>query len=407
MYTLILTAIHFAASADISPTFTVASPADERRSGQIVRLNPDSSVVLTEGLQTTTIKDVFSLRRIDRPLPPPPTGPHLITTTGDRIAGVLIGGDAQSLRYLPSGLKLKTEDAWKVPLSSAAVVWLSATPADTPTDPVRYDWLAGNRNRDVFRFRNGDIDLGTLTGLDPDAIEPQFAFRPTQGAARTLRGNELEAVGFNPALARTRKPKGPYAHVILMNSSRLDLITPTIAADVLNGETLFGLKVRIPISDILSLDVFQGKATYLSDLKPKKVEQTGFLSVTWPWVADRNVQGSASLRVETLAGKSTFDKGLGTHPRSLLNYDLGGKFNRFEAIIGLDPEAHVRSQAALRVLVDGKEQDIPGLATLKAGNALPIRVSIQGAKELILVTDFGSAGGVGADVNWCEARVVE
>jgi len=406
MYTLIFTAIHFAASADISPTFTVVSPADERRSGQIVRLNPDFSVVLTEGLRSTTIKDVFSLRRIDRPLPSLPTGPHLITTTGDRIAGVLIGGDAQSLRYLPSGLKLKTEDAWKVPLSSAAVVWLSATPADTPTDPVRYDWLAGNRNRDVFRFRNGDIDLGTLTGLDPDALEPLFAFRPAQGAARTLRGDELVAVGFNPALARTRKPKGPYAHVILMNSSRLDLLTPTISADVLTGETLFGLKVRIPISDVLSLDVFQGKAMCLSDLKPKKVEQTGFLSVTWPWAADRNVQG-ASLRVETPAGKSTFDKGLGTHPRSVLNYDLGGKYSRFEAIVGLDAEGSVRSQAALRVLVDGKEQDIPGLATLKAGKAIPIRVNVRGAKELSLVTDFGSAGGVGADVNWCEARVVE
>ncbi|HEV3438219.1 MAG TPA: hypothetical protein VG122_12720, partial [Gemmata sp.] len=248
MYTLIFTALHVAAAADISPTFTAVSPDDERRSGQIARLNPDFSVVLTERLRETTIKDVFSLRRIDRPLPPPPTGPHLITTTGDRIAGVLIGGDAQSLRYLPSGLKLKIEDAWKVPLSSAAVVWLSATPADTPSDPVRYDWLTGNRNRDVFRFRNRDIDLGTLTGLDPDAIEPMFAFRPAQGAARTLRGDELVAVGFNPALARTRKPKGPYAHVILTNSSRLDLLTPAISADVLSGETLFGLKVRIPVS---------------------------------------------------------------------------------------------------------------------------------------------------------------
>jgi hypothetical protein len=141
-------------------------------------------------------------------------------------------------------------------------------------------------------------------------------------------------------------------------------------------------------------------------LKPKKVEQTGFLSVTWPWVADRNVHG-ASLRVEIPAGKSTFDKGLGTHPRTTLNYDLGGKYSRFETIVGLDPEANIRSQAALRVLVDGKEQDIPGLATLKAGNAISISINIREAKELSLVTDFGSAGGVGADVNWCEARVIE
>jgi hypothetical protein len=406
MYTLIFAAMQVAAPADFPPTFTAVSPADERRSGRIVQLNPDFSVVLTAGLQETKIKDVFSLRRTDRPLLSPPTGPHLITTTGDRIAGSLLGGDAQSLKYLPSGLNLKVDDAWKVPLSWAAVVWLTATPADTPIDPMRYDWLAGNRNRDVFHFRNGDTDRGTLAGLDPDAFRPLFAFRPEQGAPRNLRGDELAAVGFNPALARTRKPKGAYAQVILTDSSRLYLLSPTITAGVLSGETLFGLKVQIPVSDILSLDVLQGKATYLSDLRPKKAEQTGFLSVTWPWVADRNVKGT-SLRVETPAGKSAFDKGLGTHPHSVLTYDLGGKYRRFEALVGLDPEAGFRGRASLRILVDGKEQDIPGLATLQAGNAIPIRVNVQGAKELILVTDFGTAGGVGADVNWCEARVVE
>lgn len=407
MHVLILAImLHVAAPGDFPPTFTAISPANEEWSGRIVQLKPDFTVVLTAGAQETTVKDVISLRRIDRPLPSPPTGPHLITTTGDRIAGTLIGGDAQFLKYLPSGIKLKNENAWKVPLSSAAVVWLTATPADTPFDPSRYDWLAGNRNRDVFRFRNGDIDRGTLNGLDPDANDALFAFRPTQGAARTLHGDELAAVGFNPALARTRKPKGAYARIVLMDSSRLDLATVSIADEVLGGETLFGLKIKIPISDILSLDVLQGKATYLSDLKPKKVEQTGFLSVTWPWMADRTVQG-VPLRIMTPIGKSTFDKGLGTHPRTVLTYDLGGKYRRFEAMVGLDPEASVRGRATLRVLVDGKEQDIPGLTALKAGNAIPVRVNVQGAKELILVTDFSSAGGVGDDVNWCEARVVE
>ena len=55
----------------------------------------------------------------------------------------------------------------------------------------------------------------------------------------------------------------------------------------------------------------------------------------------------------------------------------------------------------------GRRADVGGF--LKAGNAIPIRVNIKGAKELILVTDFGSSYRwcVGADVNWCDARVVD
>ena len=35
--------------------------------------------------------------------------------------------------------------------------------------------------------------------------------------------------------------------------------------------------------------------------------------------------------------------------------------------------------------------------------AIEVRVDVRGAKELVLVTDFGPAGGVGGDVNWADA----
>jgi hypothetical protein len=403
MYALLIAALQVAAPGDAAPTFAAVSAVDEGESGRLIRLSPDFTAVLTRGNKEFAIKEVIGLRRSERPLPPLPNGPHLITTSGDRIAGRILDGDSQALRFLPSGLELKDEAAWKVPFNSAAILWLTATPADTPIDPAQYDWLAGNRNRDVFRFRNGDIDKGALSGLDGDA---RFNLRPEKGMDRTLRMEELAAVAFNPVLARIRKPKGQYARVILADGSRLALQTSSIDAGVLKGETLFGLGVTIPVREIVGLDVFQGKALYISDLKPKKSEQAGFLSVTWPWAADRNVQGRM-LRVATSAGESTFEKGVGTHPRSMLYYDLGGKYRRFEALIGYDPDTTIRSHATVRVLVDGKEQEFPDLPALKTGNAIPIRVNLKGAKELVLITDFGTAGGIGADVNWCEARLLE
>jgi hypothetical protein len=61
----------------------------------------------------------------------------------------------------------------------------------------------------------------------------------------------------------------------------------------------------------------------------------------------------------------------------------------------------------VRVLVDGKEQAIPGLAVLSAGNAVEVSVDLRDAKELVLITDFAPAGGAGSDVNWADARLIE
>ena len=61
----------------------------------------------------------------------------------------------------------------------------------------------------------------------------------------------------------------------------------TADAGTLKGRTMFGQAVEIPLAELVSLDVLQGKAAYLADLKPKKVESAGFLGTAWPWQADR------------------------------------------------------------------------------------------------------------------------
>jgi hypothetical protein len=403
---LLLLVANLLLAPDEPPRFVATSPADDRPTGQIQQLNRDFTALLKTPNGDKTVANLISLHRVNRVLPAYPTGPHLISTAGDRIVGTLVGGDERSLRFLPSAFLLKPRDAWKVPLASAVVVWMTDTPARTPLNAVRYSWLADLRNQDVLRFRNGDTIRGTIDGLDPDAERTAIAFRSGQGAVKSIAARDLAAMAFNPALARFRKPKGTYARLVLTDGSRLALSNVTIDNEVVRGVTLFGQKTDLPLSTLLALDVVAGKATYLSDLKPKHVDQRGFLGAVWSWKADRTVRGEA-LRIQTPDGASIADKGLGTHPRTLLSYSLNGKYRWFEARVSLDPDTAVRGNAAVRVLVDGKEQTIAGLPSLGKGNAIPIRISLSGAKELTLITDFGSAGGVGADVNWADARLVE
>jgi len=386
--------------------FVAIDAGGERRAGKLIRLTSAYAAVLEGPSGDVKVSDVISLRR-DVPLPPFPTAPHLVTATGDRVVGRMLGGGGQAVRFAPSSALLKEGEGWTAPISMVSAVWLTEPPADTPADPARYAWAEGVKNRDVLRFRNGDTASGTLVGLGPKAGAPAFQFRPQAGAAREVEAAELAAVAFNPVLARPRRPKGPFARVVLADGSRIGVTSPTVADGVLAGEALFGQKVAVPLVAVVAIDVHQGQAVYLSDLKPSRVEQGSFLGVTWPWTADRGADG-APLKLLAGAGVSTFDKGLGTRPRTRLSYDLGGKYARFEALVGLNPDAGGRGAARVRLLVDGKPHEVAREKgrPLAAGQPVAVQFDVSGAKELVLEVDFGPAGSVQADVVWADARVV-
>ena len=380
--------------------FVATGPGDDRPVGLLVRLTPDGTADLATAGGRASVPDLIDLRRADRPAPALSRGPALLTTAGDRIPGAVMSGDDRTLRFRPTA----ADEEWTVPLTAAAVLWLVRPPADTPLDPADYPWLAGRRKRDVLLLRNADTLSGTLDAVtaDPAAVR----FKPDAGDARTLPLAEVAAVAFNPALARTPKPKGRFARLALRDGTRVAVADPAATAEAVTGKTLFGQPVTFPLDAIVRLGVAKGKAVDLADLEPAAVEQAGFLGVTWPWAADRSVRGG-ELRLRTAAGVETFDRGLGTHPRTALTYDLGGKYRRFEAVVGLDPETARQGRAAVRVIVGGKEQPLPELARLGPGEAVPVRVDLRGAKLLKLVVDFGPGGGVGADVNWGDARLIE
>jgi hypothetical protein len=57
--------------------------------------------------------------------------------------------------------------------------------------------------------------------------------------------------------------------------------------------------------------------------------------------------------------------------------------------------------------MDGKLQTVPGLANLKPGPAVPVRIDVSKALTLQLRIDFGPDGDVQDDVDWANARLIE
>lgn len=379
------------------PMFVAVGTGDQTPSGPLAALSLPVGAQLKTLDGDKVVKGLVSLRRTETALPAPPTGPQLITALGDRVPGALGGGDAKTLKFQPNA----ADDAWSVALDGVAAVWITAPPADTPTDPASYAWLKGTPPRDVLLYRNGDAARGAISGFTDKGVR----FAPDGDPAREVLHQDLAAIGFNPRFVRARRPKGPYALLTLTDGTRLHVSEPLLKGPVVLAKVASGPEVELPLSKLVSLQVLGGPATYLSDLQPKKSEVAGFLGDGWPPTSDRSVRG-LPLRLDTKDGESAFNKGLGTHPKTTLTYDLAGKFTRFEALVGLDAATGKRGRAAVRILLDGKDVGPVELKALAAGVAVPVRIDLRGAKELTLVTDFGPTGDVQADVNWGDARLI-
>ena len=172
---------------------------------------------------------------------------------------------------------------------------------------------------------------------------------------------------------------------------------------MLLGKTLFGAAVDVPLSEIRALDVRQGPAVYLSDLSPESYQHTPFLNISWPLMKDASVVGRP-LRL----GPDTFDKGLGMHTQSRATYKLLGKYRWFEAVVGLDERTGAWAELRVKVMLDGKEQDLKaGPVRSLSDGPLTLRLDVRQAKELTLSIDYADFGDVQGHVNWADARLIK
>jgi hypothetical protein len=382
------------------PVFLLETADGPAITGNLEQLDADWSIRV--GGHQAQRAGVVSLRRADTPPPDFPGGEQLLFANGDRLPAHVVSLDGERLAVrLPVAVGAGPRTA--VSLSTLAVVWLTAP--DGMDDPalLRRRLLTGRRSRDTVLLRNGDVLEGALTGLDDRAVRLDVNRKPVT----TARG-KVAAVALSTDLAATLRPRGPYARLVLDDGTRLSLARATCAdGATLAGTTLFGAAVRVPVGRLVALDVYQGAAVYLSDLKPRRFEETRYLDLSWPVVADSSVDGH-DLR---LAG-GTYARGLGTHAAGRVSYDLGGAYRRFEALVGIDDRAGDdqtgrQGTARVRVLADGKPVAGADRELTAGAGPVAVRADVAGARELTLVVDFGARGGVQARVDWADARLIK
>ena len=392
----------------VSSLFVLETADREPITGPLLSLSDDWSVRLGGREEARAAGgQVVGLRRAGAAMPPLPARNCIFFGNGDALAVSQVRYEDERLVLTPRApLTLSPppnggEGAPKVlriASAAVAVVWFTAPDDERHPDKLRRDLASGQRTRDRVLLRNGDSLEGTLTGINGKAIALEIDKRKL-----TVQLDKIAAIAMNTELAARRQPKGPYARIALANGCRLSLASAVCDGVTLTGKTLWGADVQIKTEDLVALALMQGRAVYLSDLKPSKVEQTPYLDAVSPPVRDGSVKGR-DLRV----GGGTYDKGLGMHSACRMTYDLVAGFNRFEATVGLDDATGRDGRARVQVLVDGKPQKLALVGDLTHRNGpLAVRVDVTSAKQLTLVADFGKLGDVQADVDWVDARLLK
>jgi hypothetical protein len=288
----------------------------------------------------------------------------------------------------------------RLPVAAVALLWIAAPEGTEESDRLLRRLLAERRSTDVVLLRNGDRVEGTVTALDrAAACKLEIGKKTLEVPFARVAG-----IAFSTELLARPRAKGPYGHLVLVSGARLALASARVDAErgTLAGKTLLGAEIEVPLSAVAALDLRQGRAVYLSDLPPRAYEHTPFLGVSWPLVKDHTVAGN-DLR---LAGQ-VYDKGLGVHSQARVTYDLAGKYDWFETVVGLDERTGRQGRVRLQVLVDGKAQDLGWDQELSAvDRPLTLRIDVRKARELTLAVEFGRRGDVEAHVNWADVRLI-
>jgi hypothetical protein len=159
---------------------------------------------------------------------------------------------------------------------------------------------------------------------------------------------------------------------------------------ILTSFAIAPLVLAVLISGIVSH--FEGVP--LSELRPEYAYQE------WGTLQHNKSVGGRRLSV----GGQTFEKGLGTHARSVIIFDLKGKYKLFEASVGIDDESVRDNLVCFIVMGDDSVLFFSDSIGYKPA-PIPCVVSVKGIDKLQLIVDSGGDGIDYDHADWIEPRL--
>ncbi len=297
----------------------------------------------------------------------------------------------------------ETVVAGELRLPLAAVAAIRFQSSDPAVDARWAELVQSAPDDDLLIVRNGDVlDRldGTLSGLDADTLTflvgdqrvPIDRTRPKLFGLVTARSSG------------DRKP--PVGELRLRNGDRLPVESLALAGDVVQA-SVAGIPANIRWSVIETIDLGRGKVRFLSDMEPRTLEHIPYVGVTaldsvFDVLKDHSDAGpDAPIRID----RQSFSRGLVIHSRTKLVYRLGGEYQRFVAVAGIEQLVRPRGDLDLIISADGRElfrQNIKG-----TDEPISLDLDVSGANELTIFVDFAGNADISDHLALGDARIIK
>jgi hypothetical protein len=358
--------------------------------------------------------------------PSPEAAGTLLLAAGGRLRGVAVRSDRLGLVFQSATAlgEVKIE-------FDRLVAYIPPGPAsdDAARKALVDELLASTAAQDQVYLATGDRVPGVIESLTREQVVVSGALGRGEYPAK-----DVVAVSFSRLGLKRAAPTGLYAAFTLTDGQAFSAQLLSLKDDVFSlvpewswsaepttspagaarpveppAPAPAPTPVTLQAAFVSAFRICNGRVVELADLEPAGVAYVPFFNRVLPMRRDRSVWG----RPLTMQGRE-YSSGLGLAPRTTLVYRLDGRFERFEARVGLDDEIGAKgSPAVFQVRHDGRlVLDL----TLKPG-AGPERVAVPlaGVKELTLVVDFGPdalaasppLGPAGQHVDLADARLIK
>jgi hypothetical protein len=178
-----------------------------------------------------------------------------------------------------------------------------------------------------------------------------------------------------------------------------------------------GFTADVALDGVVNMKVHSNRVVYLSSLTPTSERIEGLLHktaplaqatgsagpvATSPWGVrlDRSVFGGPL----TIDG-TAFEKGLGVHSFTELQYEIGSEYESLVATIGVDDSVRPRGSVVFRVLGDGEVLFDSGVVT-GTDAARQMFVDVRSVEILTLIVDYGDDLDLADHADWGGARLL-
>ena len=323
---------------------------------------------------------------------PRPTDWKVVLNSLGQLRGSLTAWDSDSTTFT---LLIGT-DSLPVTMPRSAIRELWTSPVVNGELKVDRDGETTDADSVYAKNASGQVArvAGTVLGINKDAL--QFLYQDKERVIKLER-----IVGIVLRRETADSPPGAYFQMDLPGGHSIPVRWQALTDEQATFETIWGNAIALPRLWVGQLAVKNGNVHWLSDITPADVEQTPWFGREIPYRKDISITGNP-LQID----KQVYDRGVCVHSRTVLEYDLGGDYQRFRCVIGLQRPEGELGNAAVRVLADDNVLwETPSLTS----DSEPQTVDVDVAEKarLKLEVDFGERYDVGDHVVFADAYLLK